>query len=234
MPRSSARWRTWRRRRDPACRRPARSGGGPGLGHIVLGAVLVLIGVGWLLEALDVTNVPWRYLLPSALIIVGIALVLGARTGRHGGLVAVGVVLTVLVLLAGAVETLVDIPLSGGVGDETRRPTTVVEHEYHWGLGKMTLDLRQASALAGEQIQASVVVGELIVIVPPNLPLVVTAHSGVGDVVVLGEQSGGLDVGLDCVGTVAQVDCGDNSTAPAEPFLRLDLEVAIGKVEVQR
>ena len=106
----------------PAAPAPA----GRSLGHIVLGAVLVLIGVGWLLEALDVADVPWRFLLPSVLILVGLALTLGARTGRHGGLVAVGVVLTVLVLLAGAIEVLVDVPLAGGVGDKTHTPTASV------------------------------------------------------------------------------------------------------------
>jgi hypothetical protein len=95
---------------------PAARRRGPNAGHVVLGLILVLIGLGWLMEALGVADVPWRFLLPSALILVGLALTLGARTGRHGGLLAVGVVLTVLVLLAGAVEVLVDVPLAGGMG----------------------------------------------------------------------------------------------------------------------
>jgi hypothetical protein len=219
----------------PAAPAPATAppGDSPRLGHVVLGAILLLIGVGWLLEALDVADVPWRFLLPAALIIVGVALVFGARTGSHGGLVAVGVVLTVLVIAAGAVEALVDIPFAGGVGDETRRPTTAVEDEYRWGVGKLTIDLRDAPALAGEEIAASVVLGELIVVVPPDLPLVITAHSGVGDVVVLGEQNGGIDVDLLCHGTAEEVTCGDGMT-PDDPYLRLDLEVAVGKVEVTR
>ena len=217
---------------EPAPTPPA---GGPRLGHIVLGAILMLIGVGWLLEALDVVDVPWRFLLPAALIIVGVALAFGARTGSHGGLVAVGVVLTVLVLLAGALDVLTDIPLSGGVGETSHRPTAAVQDEYRWGLGKMTLDLREADALAGEEIEASVAIGELIIIVPPDVPLVITAHTGVGDVIVFGHESGGFDVDLDCVGTALDISCGDGSlSAPDDPALRLDLEVAVGKVEVQR
>jgi hypothetical protein len=207
--------------------------GGPRLGHVVLGAILVLIGVGWLLEALDVAEVPWRFLLPAALIIVGVALVLGARTGSHGGLVAVGVVLTVLVAAAGAIEALVDIPFAGGIGDKNHRPTAAVADEYRWGVGKLTVDLRDADALAGEEIGASVVLGELIVLVPPDVPLVITAHTGVGDVIVFGEESGGFDADLQCVGTAGEVVCGDGAV-PAEPYLRLDLEVAVGKVEVTR
>jgi hypothetical protein len=206
---------------------------GPRLGHIVLGGVLVLIGVGWLLEALDITNVPWRFLLPSVLILVGLALTLGARTGSHGGLVAVGVILTVLVLLAGAVEVLMDVPLAAGVGDRTRAPTTTLQGEYRWGVGKMTLDLTQAQGLVGEEIAASVVVGELVVIVPDDVPLVIHARAGLGEVSVLGTSGDGVNPSLECAGTSRDLQCGEDATR-GERVLVLDLEVAMGKVEVRR
>jgi len=213
----------------PAAPRPR----GPSLGHIVLGAVLVLIGVGWLLEALDVADVPWRFLLPSVLILVGVALVLGARTGRHSGLVAVGVVLTVLVLAAGAIEVIMDVPLAGGIGDETHNPTTTVDTEYRWGVGKMTLDLRQASDPAGREIAASVVVGELVVIVPDDVPLLITARAGLGEVNVLGRTDDGVDPSLECAGGSRAIDCSPGA-ASGERVLELNLEVALGKVEVRR
>lgn len=218
---------------EPAPTPPA---GGTRLGHIVLGAILVLIGVGWLLEALDVVDVPWRFLLPAALIIVGVALAFGARTGSHAGLVAVGVVLTVLVLLAGALDVLTDIPFSGGVGEKSHEPTSRAASEYRWGIGKMTLDLREADALNGEQIQASVVLGELVVIVPPDVPLVIRGHAGVGEVNLLGEKADGLDADLSCVGTALEIRCGDGVSVLAIGgyYLELDLEVAAGKVEVRR
>ena len=213
----------------PAMVRPR----GPSLGHVVLGAVLVLIGVGWLLEALDLADVPWRLLLPSVLILVGLALTIGARSGRHGGLVGVGVALTVLVLLAGAIEVLFDVPLAGGIGDETRTPTTSVAEHYRWGIGKMTLDLTQAPDLAGEEIAASVVVGELVVIVPDDVPLVITARAGLGEVHVLGTSADGVDPRLECAGSSRDVEC-DDAASPGERSLTLDLEVALGKVEVRR
>lgn len=206
---------------------------GPSLGNIVLGTVLLLIGIGWLLEALDVVDVPWRFLLPSVLILVGLALTLGARSGRHAGLVAVGAVLTVLVLLAGAIEVLLDVPLAGGIGDRTRTPTAGVAEEYRWGVGKLTLDLREASDLRGEEIAVSVVVGELVVIVPDDVPLLITARAGLGEVNVLGASAEGVDPALECAGSSRQMDCGDEA-APGERSLRLDLEVAMGKVEVRR
>ncbi len=214
---------------------PAAAPRSPGrrLGHIVLGAVLVLIGVGWLLEALDITDVPWRFLLPSVLILVGLALTLGARTGSHGGLVAVGVALTVLVLLAGAIEVVMDVPLAGGVGDETQTPTTSLKAEYRWGVGKMTLDLTQAQGLAGEEIAASIVVGELLVIVPDGVSLVIDARAGLGEVNVLGTSADGVDSSLECAGTSRDLTCGEDATR-GERVLVLELEVAMGKVEVRR
>lgn len=206
---------------------------GPRLGHIVLGAVLVLIGVGWLLEALDLADVPWRLLLPSALILVGAALMVGARTGRHSGLVAVGAVLTVLVLLAGALEVIVNVPLAGGIGDKTHQPAAVVAEEYRWGMGKMTLDLRRAQGLPGESVSASVVLGELVVVVPGNVALVINARAGLGEVIVLGTKADGVDPALECTGTGRAVTCSAGAAA-AEDALRLDLEVALGKVEVRR
>lgn len=212
---------------------PAKTPDAPShLGHIVAGALLVLIGVGWLLEALDVADVPWRYFLPAALVVVGVALVFGARTGSHGGLIAVGVALSVLVLLAGALDVLADIPFTGRVGETTQHPTAAVDDQYRWGVGKMTLDLRDAANLTDRQIEASVMVGELIVIVPPDITFRVVARSGIGEVTILGKQSGGLDTQLECLSAEGSVNCDDGSEGP--PMLDLDLRVAVGRVEVQR
>jgi len=42
-------------------------------GRLVAGLLLVLFGVGWLLEVLDVIDFPWDVLLPVALVLVGVA-----------------------------------------------------------------------------------------------------------------------------------------------------------------
>jgi hypothetical protein len=207
---------------------------GPSLGHIVLGAVLVLIGIGWLLEALDVVDVPWRLFLPSVLILVGLALTLGARTGHHGGLMAVGIVLTVLVLMAGAIEMVADVPLAGGIGDNLQTPTGAVAQAYRWGVGKTTLDLTvtDPANLLGHEVAVSLVVGDLIVIVPEGLPLEIKASAGLGDVNVLDQQAGGVDPDLACAGTTPDLTCGADRPNP-ERALGLTLEVGVGKVTVE-
>ena len=133
-----------------------------------------------------------------------------------------------MVLLAGVFEVLLDIPLSGGVGDRTRTPTTA-EAEYRWGVGKMTLDLRRAQDLTGEEISASVVVGELVVIVPDDVPLVIEARAGLGEVVVLGESADGVDPSVECYGSSRAIDCSSRATEASERSLHLILEVGTGQ-----
>jgi hypothetical protein len=43
---------------------------GPATATVLVGALLVLVGIGWLLDAAGV-EVPWRAVLPAALIAVG-------------------------------------------------------------------------------------------------------------------------------------------------------------------
>jgi len=192
------------------------------LGQTVAGAILVMVGVAWLVEAADWADVPWRGLLAGALILVGVALMAGARSGSHGGLIAFGLVLAIAMALSGAIEVLADIPLNAGIGEQRHRPVAQVDDEYRWGIGSMTVDLRGSTAdLEGHTISASVAIGELIVILPADVSVSVTARSGIGEVRVLDEYSAGLgsDVTL---------------TEEADATLVLELEVAIGKVEVRR
>ena len=194
---------------------------GLGLGQIVSGAILVMIGTAWLIEASDWADVPWRGLLAGALIVVGIALTFGARTGSHGGLIAFGVVLAVLLSLSSAIAALADIPLTGGFGEQRHRPVEVVEDEYRWGIGSMTLDLRGTTAdLEGLDVAVSVGIGELIVYVPEGISVEIDAHVGIGEARVFGKTDSGIDSGIRVSGETGG--------------LSLELDVAIGKVEVRR
>ncbi|MCJ7726156.1 MAG: cell wall-active antibiotics response protein [Acidimicrobiia bacterium] len=193
---------------------------GPGLGKIVTGAVLILIGTGWLVEAADWADVPWRALLAGALMVVGAALMLGARSGSHGGLIAFGILLAVALSLSSAVAVLADIPLTGGIGEQRHHPTEVVDDEYRWGIGSMTVDLRSADHLDGTTVVASVAIGELVVYVPAGIEVQVDARAGIGEVRVFGEARDGFDAAV--------------QTSAAQGSLILDLDVAIGKVEVRR
>jgi cell wall-active antibiotic response 4TMS protein YvqF len=192
-------------------------------GRLAAGLLLVLFGLGWLLEVLNVIDFPWDFLLPVALVLVGIALVVASRSGaRPGGLIAVGVVLTGVLTIGSAI----DFPLGGGVGERREQPARVAElrEEYRLGIGQLTLDLTDlslTSIAATERVRVRVGMGQLVVIVPMGPPVRVEARAALGNVQVFEVQ----DSGFDAVRVVAP---------SGEPVLELVLSVGLGQVEVRR
>ena len=197
---------------------------GPAAATVLVGALLVLVGIGWLLDAGGV-GVPWRAVLPAALIAVGLACVAGAFRGRQHAMMAVGVVLTVVLSVAVAADWDLGAPLAGGVGDRTERPATPAElATYELGAGDLLVDLRQLQLPPGTTaVEARVGVGELVVHVPSGVSVEIAARSGLGEVQVLGQQESGFGSRID---TTADAD-GDR-------ILRLDVRVGLGQVQVDR
>src|SRR5918992_1829891 len=94
---------------------------GPAAATVLVGALLVLVGIGWLLDAGGV-GVPWRAVLPAALIAVGLACVAGAFRGRQHAMMVLGLTLTVVLAVAVATDWDLDVPLAGGVRGLSERP----------------------------------------------------------------------------------------------------------------
>jgi hypothetical protein len=189
-----------------------------------VGALLVLVGIGWLLDAAGV-EVPWRAVLPAALIAVGLACVAGAFRGRQHALMVVGIALTVVLSVAVAADWDLDVPLGGGVGDRTERPVAPAELTgYELGVGNLVVDLRQLQLPPGTTaVEARVGIGELTVQVPEGVSVAVAARSGLGEVQALGEQEGGFGSRIDTT-----------SEAGGDRRLELDLRVGLGQVRVER
>lgn len=189
----------------------------------VLGVVLIAVGVAWLLDTTDIVTLRWATVLPAALLIVGVSLLATARRGAHGGLVAIGIVLSVLVVL-GLVGP--PVPTLGAVGERDLRPPTAgqVDPEYGLAVGTLTIDLTDVALESGTtRIEAGVGVGELVLHLPEDAAVQVQARSGMGEVEVLGESQGGIGV------TVAETVAG-----PDERQLDLSLSVGLGQIEVRR
>jgi hypothetical protein len=196
------------------------------VGRIGLGLILLAIGLGWLLQSLDVIEIPWDALLPVALIAVGVASVVGSRTGRHSGLIVLGIVLTLVTAMTAAV----DVPLIGGAGQREYAPLTAsdVEPRYDLAVGQLVIDLSALTLQPGERVdvEARVGLGELVVEVPTGVLIEAHARAGLGDVEVLGRQASGFGPEQ----TVGPRIPGFSRTEPSH--LSLDLSVGMGSVKV--
>ena len=194
----------------------------PHLGRLVLGAFALVGGIAWLLDLLGAVSGPWRVLLPSFLIVLGLALLFEARSGlSHGGLVTLGILLALML----TVGTAVDVPLSGGVGVRHERPKASGVHDYELAAGSITVDLTHLPAGRGAPpttIRARVGMGLLVVLVPKGVPSTIVARAGVGLVTLFGDRHSGFKIR----GTF------DAQGSPSIPFV-LDLTVGVGEVKVR-
>jgi hypothetical protein len=187
-------------------------------GRLVVGLLVAALGVVWLLGALDVATIDWRVILPTAVIAVGVALLVSGLAGRgSGGLIGLGVALVVVT----AATSVVDVPLTGGVGDRTYRPSGTGSKTYELAVGDLTVDIGEVTQTM--RVSAHVGVGQLTVVMPTDAGYVVRARSGVGQVAVFGQQRGGFDVALS-----------PSRPTPGSITVTLDLSVGIGQVEVRR
>ena len=189
-------------------------------GRIALGAVAIGAGVLWLLSEADVIDLSLTTWVGILLIGLGVAIAL--TRGSRRGLVVLGVV----VALIGIPALLVDDDLfSGGVGVSTKRPQTTADLEpFRHAIGKLTVDLTAPDLdLDDQTVEASVGIGELLVLVPDETDVKVDAHVGAGNVDVLGEQEDGFDVDLDWI-----------SGTSGMQEVTLDLEAGVGDIRVER
>ncbi len=190
----------------------------PPRGRIALGLLLLVAGLAWLLEALDVVDVPVLVALAAGLIAIGLVVVLA---GWHGGLVALGVVLTIVLAFA----SLIDVSFGGGVGERRHRPMAAadLEREYRLGIGKMTVDLRAIELPAGTtRVEAGLGIGELVVMVPRGITVEVEGRAGIGQVVLFGVSEDGVSV-----------EAARSRLTASGEVLELEAAVGVGKVEVR-
>lgn len=198
------------------------------LGAMTVGLVLVGVGTVALLATLGI-DIPVAVVGPVLLVVLGIGVVVsGIRGEFSGGVVGLAIVLGVLLALGSLVGMVLDVPLRGVVGERHHRPASVAELEpnYRVLMGELELDLRDLQLSPGTTtIEASAVLGEVIVRVPPGTEVSVEADVGGGTATVFGEAREGLSVDHDHV-----TDGYDD----ADARVRLDLGVGLGEVRVTR
>jgi phage shock protein PspC (stress-responsive transcriptional regulator) len=200
------------------------------LGALTLSVAAIAAGVMLPFDLSGHWHVPAAAFLAVLLAIVGLGLVVGAFVGRSRGLIAWGILLSLVTAVAGA------IPANDvrGTGDVTWRPTAVSAFPadgYHWGAGNATLDLTGLPAQTGTvEVRGKLGAGTLVVLVPDNVRLVIDAHVGLGNIRLPdGNENDGIGRRT---GLVIEPSLTPGATLGGTLNLRLD--VGAGTLEVRR
>ncbi|MGA9114542.1 MAG: PspC domain-containing protein [Candidatus Dormiibacterota bacterium] len=186
------------------------------LGTIGFGGVVLALGVALLLQSVGLIHLTVAIGFGIVFAVLGLTLVVGARFGRSGGLVALGICL----LPFAAAALLVPEPLTGGVGNLSYTPPTVsaLQPAYHLTAGQLTVDLSGVDLGGGSaSVTTSVAFGHLVVVVPAGTNVDLTSKVGAGEVDLLGRVDSGVQLSNHF----------DTSTGLG-PTGTLDLNVAVG------
>jgi hypothetical protein len=193
-------------------------------GALLGGSILIVIGGLWALDLAGAVELKVSVVLSSVLIVIGLALLIGAVKGPHSGLVVAGLFLSIAVVIAGVVPS---ISFSGGVGERQVRVTeqSSLAATYEIALGDLSLDFGDLVMSESAVVSVSAGAGNVVVTLPPSVPVSITASTGAGEVVLLGQRSNGISV-------TREYESEGFDTA--EITLTLDIDVAAGRIEVSR
>jgi phage shock protein PspC (stress-responsive transcriptional regulator) len=199
----------------------------PGLTIAVL---LIVVGVLALLPRLTEWSPGPRVFVAAALLVVGLGLLaaafIGGRTAK-GGLITLGIVLSLALLIASAT------PWDGvraGIGDRTYTPATAeaVRSQYHGGVGDVRLDLSRIDVSdLDEPVRTTLNagIGDVDIVVPPDADISLDVNNGIGDVEIFGSDA--ADGGFWPAEGSSWLDEGD-------PDIVLTINAGVGDVEVLR
>lgn len=197
------------------------------IGLITILLALIIGGIVVVAQARSVGGVSPTIVGGAMLITIGAGLLIAAWWGRGAGLVAAGTTLTLIVSMG---MMLGGVPRN--VGPSEWAPTSIAESGrlYDVGVGDGTLDLSELAMPPGTSVtfNASVTVGELVVVVPPTARIEVHATNQVGDILLDQSLRGGVDVRVDEVLQPEIEPEGKLST------IVLNLKGGLGDMEVRR
>lgn len=199
-------------------------------GRLAVGALLILAGVGWLLDAAGILVFDWGLFLSAALIVVGAALLLVPDPRSRGALIPLGVILTILLGFGAGdpIRRVSRVTVGGGLGDKVERPREVddIPSRYRLQFGELRIDLTDLDLSKGTtDVEASVGVGELEVIIPDNVDFSVSAQVGAGEIQMPDRTSSGADL---------EEDYKTGNFDQSDERLDLKLGAGFGEIRVRR
>ena len=193
----------------------------------VLALLLIVAGAVAFLVVFDFWEADVQEALGIGLLVVGAGMVVGAWRGRALGLLALGLPILALLIVA----DLVDLPLEGDLADRRVDVGTVAELRrldptQKLLAGQLVLDLTEAplgsAGVEGTDLAVDVGVGNVQVLLPESVRAVVDAEVGAGSIRIDDREESGVDLDR------TEVIQGD----PGGGRIDLDLHVGMGEVEV--
>ena len=202
------------------------------LGLLTLSAAAMLAGALLTLRMAGLEEITAARILAAVLVVLGGGMIVGTWVGRARWLVFPSLLVALALVPAAVAQSAAG--MEGGVGSQTWTPgPTDPSTEFALGAGSARLDLRQLDpADLDGPLSVDLGVGELVVLVPEDLRVRVSADVRLGEILTreldgtmrsLRQDSGDLLLEEDFL-------VGDAGGTPVE----LDLEVGAGQIEVRR
>jgi phage shock protein PspC (stress-responsive transcriptional regulator) len=195
------------------------------LGWVTVAVAFVAVGAAAVLNNVGLVELNIGRIFALFLTVIGLGLVVGAVLHQRSILLVVlGVLLIPLVMVA----SVLDVPLRGGAGPRHYQPRSVAEigDGYQLAMGDLVLDLTDVHfGTEPTSVRARVGAGRLAVYLPQDVPVAMSARTGIGAAQFLG--------GREEFGVQTTTD----ASAPGSERIgrvSLDLEAGYGFVQVVR
>jgi phage shock protein PspC (stress-responsive transcriptional regulator) len=190
---------------------------------ITMAVIAIAIGTIWILDATVVDSMAPSIYPGTVLGITAVALLVGSWYGRSRLLILVGVLAALATVATAAAGP-------GPYGEQVVRPDRVSELEptYDHGVGRLVVhfeDLTDPANLDGRTIDVDAHIGQVEVVVPSNLPVVIDAHVDHGEID--GPARSAVDQ-LDEGGEEITI----SSVASGQAALNLDVDLDFGQIVI--
>jgi phage shock protein PspC (stress-responsive transcriptional regulator) len=190
---------------------------------------LIAISEGILGIVAASTSVPPSAYVALAVFVTAVMLLVGAFVGRPGGLIALGIVVSLALGISSAVEASTDWQTGGENVTYAPSSAAAVMDTYTVPNGQIDLDLRRVqdlAALDGRTLDLHLNAGAIHVYLPKGLTANVEADMHVaGDVVIAGGENNGFN---------PRVTRTVGSTDPSAPTITLNLDARVGQITVEQ
>ena len=200
------------------------------LGAATLSVALVAMGVLVALNVTGATTIPAVVVLSTGLGVLGLGLLVGTFVGRARWLLSIAIPLLLVIALVALVPA--NLRLGTQIADRSWSPSTPAETigEFRVDIGQGQLDLTDLVLPPGTTtypISASVGIGDLEVIAPEGVRVIVDASVGAGRIAIEGQP--------ELSGTEQAVSAElPGIVSPTTPTIDLTVEVGLGNLEVSR